>query len=213
MLVFVDEAGDPWFKFEKNSSLFFTIGLVVFEDRDEAIACENRIELLKRELWYSSSFEFHFKSNSKRVRESFFSAVAPYNFFYYGIVINKSFLYSENLQVKDSFYKYVSSLVFENAKEKLVWATVVVDKSWSKNFERQLQTYLKRKFNGDDIQRIKKLKMQDSSKNNLLQLVDYVTSGIHVSYSSPHKDIYMHKLRHREMYVQIWPKEKPTPSQ
>jgi len=50
MLVFLDESGDPWFKFDKNSSEFFTIGLVIFEDKEEAQSCDQRIDLIKKEL-------------------------------------------------------------------------------------------------------------------------------------------------------------------
>ena len=65
------------------------------------------------------------------------NAVAPYSFFYYGIVINKdsSKLYGDGFRNKSSFYKYACSLVFENAKEKLNNAIVVIDKSGNLNFE------------------------------------------------------------------------------
>ncbi len=87
MLVFIDESGDPGFKLNQGSSRLFTIALVVFDDRDHSIACDQRIELLHKEI--SLHGEFHFKRNPDHVREAFIRAVAPYNFFYYGIVIDK----------------------------------------------------------------------------------------------------------------------------
>ena len=50
MLVFIDESGDSGLKIGEGSSRYFTVALVVFEDREEATACDQRIELLKREL-------------------------------------------------------------------------------------------------------------------------------------------------------------------
>lgn len=50
MLIFIDESGDPGLKIKQGSSKFFTVGLVVFEDHNEAIACDNRIGLLRKEL-------------------------------------------------------------------------------------------------------------------------------------------------------------------
>jgi len=67
----------------------------VFNDEEDYLACEQRIELLKRELGYKDSHEFHFVDSSFKVRETFFRAVAPYNFFYYTIVLNKQLLYGE----------------------------------------------------------------------------------------------------------------------
>ena len=89
MLIFIDESGDPGLKIEEGSSRYFTIGLVVFEDNDEALACDQRIQLLKKEIGWPPNAEFHFKRNSDRVREIFLRAVMPYSFFYYGMVINK----------------------------------------------------------------------------------------------------------------------------
>jgi hypothetical protein len=90
MLIFIDESGDSGLKIEKGSSRYFTISMVVFEDNDEALSCDQRIELLKKELGLPSDYEFHFKRNSDLVRRAFLAAVSPYSLFYYGIVINKN---------------------------------------------------------------------------------------------------------------------------
>ncbi|HPW05956.1 MAG TPA: DUF3800 domain-containing protein [bacterium] len=122
MLVFIDESGDSGLKIEKGSSRYFTIGLLVFEDNEEALNCDQRIKSLKKELGLPENYEFHCKRNSDKVRRAFLVAVSPYNFFYYGIVINKNpkKLWDEGFRHKESFYKYAGGLVFENAKEKYV---------------------------------------------------------------------------------------------
>lgn len=209
MLIFIDESGDSGLKIESGSSRYFTIGLVVFEDNEEAIACDQRIQLLKKEIGWSQDSEFHFKRNSDRVRETFLRAVSPYNFFYYGVVINKDpkKLWGEGFKNKESFYKYACGLVFENAKEKLMQATVVIDESGNLDFKRQLGKYLKRKINQNG-RIIGKVKMQRSTSNNLLQLADYVASSINRSILNKKKksDDYRKMISHREIYVQIWPK-------
>jgi hypothetical protein len=207
MLVFIDESGDSGLKIDRGSSLYFTVGLIVFEDNDEALSCDQRIQLLKKELGLAENYEFHFKRNSDKVRRAFLAAVSPYNFFYYGIVINKDRekLWGEGFHNKESFYKYACGLVFENAKEKLEKATVVIDESGNLDFKRQLAKYLRRKI-GSGI--IKKVKMQRSKSNNLLQLADYAASVINRSVQNKRKwsDEYRKIIAHREIYVQIWPK-------
>ncbi|MFA5271098.1 MAG: DUF3800 domain-containing protein, partial [Candidatus Omnitrophota bacterium] len=79
MLVFVDESGDPGLKLEDGASRYFIIGVIWFEDHDEANACDQRISLLRRELGYGADFEFHFSHNSKRQRLAFLQAVSPYD--------------------------------------------------------------------------------------------------------------------------------------
>ena len=207
MLVFIDESGDSGLKLEQGSSRYFTVGLVIFEDADEALSCDQRIQLLKKEIGWDDNSEFHFSRNSKRIRNTFLSAVAPYNFFYYGIAINKDKdkLWGEGFKNKESFYKYACGLVFENAKEKLHKSIIVIDESGSLDFKRKLVKYLRKKINSGAI---KKVKMQHSDKNNLLQLADYVSGVINRSIRNDKKkqDDYRKIIAHREMYVQIWPK-------
>ncbi|MBU1290165.1 DUF3800 domain-containing protein [Patescibacteria group bacterium] len=210
MLIFIDESGDSGLKTEKGSSKFFTIALVVFEDREEALFCDQKIALLKKELGWSDNSEFHFKRNSDKVRRAFLQAVAPYNFFYYGVVINKDpkKLWGDGFRNKESFYKYACGLVFQNAKDKLENAIIVVDKSGNLDFRRQLTKYLRKRMNEGDKKLIKKLKMQRSESNNLLQLADYVAGVINRSIQKNKKFAkdYRKIVAHREIYVQIWPK-------
>lgn len=206
MLIFIDESGDTGLKIEKGSSRYFVIVLISFEENDEAIACDQRIKLLKRELKLPEDFEFKFSKLRKDQRIKIFEAVLPYSFFYYGIVINKdpSKLHGDGFKIKESFYKCACGFVFENAKPYLKDAVVIIDGSGSREFKRQLATYLRRKV-GTSI--IKKVKIQRSHTNNLLQLADMVAGAIHRSFTNKNdKEIYRKMIKMKEIYVQIWPK-------
>ena len=89
MLVFIDESGDAGLKLDAGSTDFFIVTLVAFEDNDEALAADKRIDSLRRDLDLPPHFEFHFNSVKGSIREAFLSAVAGYEFFYFSIVINK----------------------------------------------------------------------------------------------------------------------------
>lgn len=206
MLVFIDESGDSGFKLDSGSSEFFTVSLVVFNDLEEANACDHRIQLLKRELGKSEKWEFHFKENSNKIREQFIKAAIKYEFFFYSIVINKRNIYSENLTSnKDSFYKYTCSLVFENAKDKLDNAIVLIDESGNKDFKKSLSNYLKKRMNDYEKKVIKKVKMQKSHSNNLLQLADYIAGIINRSVLGKDDNEFRKMISEREISVQIWP--------
>ena len=206
MLLFLDEAGDAWFKFNKSSSQYFVVWLVVFEDHDDAHACDQRIQSLRNELGLKEDYEFHYKKDSCVLNVHLLKQSHRITFSIYWIVINKSLLRSPNMQIKESFYKYTCSLVFNNARETLDDAIVVIDKQWWKKFEKELQTYIKRKINTTH-RKIKKVKMQDSHRNNLLQLADYIASGIYHKVNSTKKSHMIDLLSHREIYVQVRPKK------
>ncbi|MBI4652937.1 DUF3800 domain-containing protein [Candidatus Kuenenbacteria bacterium] len=168
MLVFIDESGDTGLKIEQGLSRYFVIVLISFEENGEAIACDQRIELLKRGTKTAcGGFEFKFSKLRKDQRIKFFEAVLPYTFFYYGIVINKNpqKLYGDGFKIKESFYKYACSLVFENAKPYLRDAIIIIDGSGSREFKREFKTYLRKKI-GASI--VKKVKIQSSHSNNLI---------------------------------------------
>lgn len=210
MLVFVDEGGDTGLKLDQGSSPYFIVTLVVFEDNDEAEAAETRVLLLRRELGLPPEYEFHFSETPERVKAAFFDAILPYNFFYFSIVINKATLYGPGFRVKESFYKYTSSLVFENAKQYLSDAIVVFDGSGSREFKRQLRAYMRRKMNEPGgIRRIRKIKVQDSKRNSLIQLADMVCGAVARSFKKKlgkRQHHFRSRIAHREIYVQLWPK-------
>ncbi len=109
---------------------------------------------------------------------------------------------------KESFYKYTCGLVLQNAKDKLENSIVVIDRSGSLDFKRKLAKYLRFKLNEKDKRLIKKVKMQRSESNNLLQLADYVAGVINRSVQKKRKFAgeYRKIISHREMKVQVWPK-------
>lgn len=210
MLVFVDESGDPGLKIDKGSSPLFIVALVLFEDNEDADDCDTRINLLRKELSLPEHFEFHFNKNKRSIRRTFMEVIAPYNFWYLGIVINKHKLFGKGFQYKESFYKYATSLVFENAKRSLENAIVVLDGTGSRDFRIQMRSYLRKRINEErgPVKRIREVKIQSSRNNNLLQLADMVAGAIARSYRREKDDstLYRGIIRHRELYVQFWPK-------
>jgi len=83
---------------------------------------------------------------------------------------------------------------------------VVIDESGRKLFKYQLASYLRKNMNSFDNRHIHK--MQDSKRNNLLQLVDMVCGAVNRSFSINKKDNqkFRNVIRSREIDVQIWPK-------
>ena len=210
MLVFIDESGDPGRKILNGSSTHFVIGLVTFGDNDDALECDQRIDHLREELGLPPTYEFHFSKNSKRIREAFLDAVSPFHFFYHVFALNKDpdKLVGPGFDVKASLYKYAARITFENARPFLSDANVIIDRSGDKKFRDELAIYLRRRIRDEnDKSLIRKLKLQDSSKNNLLQLADYVASSSNRAICGrPDGVEYRRKyLGHHEISFRVWP--------
>ena len=207
MQAFLDESGDAGLKVTGGSSALFVVALVVFEENEEAQAVTDRIAQLRRDLRLTDDYEFKFHSSRRDFRTRFLQTVAPYSFFYHGIAINKAKLQGKGFQHKESFYKYASGLVFENAKFSLNDASVVIDGSGSREFRRELQNYLMRRINDSGPRFIRRVQLKDSAHESLLQLADMIAGAVHRSLGTKaDRDDYRDLVSHREMRVQVWPK-------
>lgn len=202
----MDESGDPGLKIAQGSSAYFVVALVVFDDEEEAKAVDQRLGLLRRELHLHPAFEFKFNKCRPEHRKALLGAVAPYDFFYYGIVINKAGLYGEGFKFKDSFYKYAAQLVFLNSREHLENAVVCIDGTGNRDFRQQTSTYLKRRINLEK-RHIERVIFLNSAKSSLIQVADMVAGAINRSYGEKaDAQEYIKLIRPREAQVQVWPK-------
>jgi hypothetical protein len=209
MLVFLDESGDPGMKLQQGSSEYFFVTLVIFEDNEEALRADHHIAALREQLRLDASFEFRFNKMNYRLRTRFLREMCGFNFCYYTIALRKGQLTARGFRFSESFYKVACRYVFTNAKTVLRDAVVVIDGSGSRVFQRQLVTYLRRGINprtpGDS--HIRKIKIEDSHRNNLLQLADMVCGALARSYGNkPDAKDYRTLISRRERHVQTGPK-------
>ena len=209
MLVFVDESGDSGLKLGKGSSEFFVLTLVIFTENEAANTSDLAVDTIRTILNLSDRTEFKFNKLNDKGRRHFLSSVSNHEFTYYSVVINKAKLTGKGFSFKESFYKYVCQMAFNNCREYLQDATIIIDGSGSREFRQQLQTYIKGKINDKNDVRacIKKVKIEDSKKNNLLQLADMICGAVARSYTSKKDEPpYRSLILRREGYVQFWPK-------
>jgi hypothetical protein len=208
MLAFVDESGDAGMQKKVGSSEFFVICAVLFLDNADAHACDKRIDELRRECFRGKNIEFRFNKCCKAHRKLFLNGIMGHEFLYMAFVLNKAKLYGPGFKFKDPFYKYTCKLLFENAKPYLTNASVIIDGSGDRSFRKQLQRYLKEKINTDS-QTIRKVKIEKSHKNNLLQLADMIVGSIARYYRKDKADRFDYRgiVGRAEIGVQVWPKK------
>jgi len=134
-------------------------------------------------------------------------SIQPFNFFYYAFIIDKQLLRQVRYYAKLPFYEYVCGLIFEHTKEKLLNAKITVDKSGGQDFEKWFSSYIKKGMNTDKFQRVRKVIMADSARENLLQLADFVVGIIHRDYD-PQKFLkvdYLKMIQHKCIKTVIRP--------
>ncbi|REJ79426.1 MAG: DUF3800 domain-containing protein [Acidobacteria bacterium] len=207
MLVFIDESGDAGLKLDGGSTPFLTVVIVLFKDLDAARSADQRIQDLKQNLGVSGNWEFKFNKASKMNRLRFLGMAKNLEFEIFGLVLNKAKLISSGSATRHQVYELACSRVCKSARKALKNATVVIDGAGSRDFRRSLASQLRRNLRSSiGTSHIKKLKFEDSKKNNLLQLADMVCGAIARSYSKKSDALeYRSVLRSKEVSVEIWP--------
>ena len=211
----MDESGESGFKFGRGSSKYFVIAAVIFNSDFAADACDRSIECLKRKLGFRPGREFHFSECSDRVRAEFFRCVASEDFCYHAFAIDKHRLSAQAKTFQDgrSFYRFAVSIVCENARRLLFDAKIVIDKNGDRFFRQQLEKHLKEQMTdaaGNCL--IRKVGMEASHSNNLVQLADMVCGAIARSFNAGAVEGHRFRdyLKRHEKRVQFRPKQQKT---
>lgn len=142
--------------------------------------------------------ELHFCNKSNLIRDKFFNYIKNSNFSVKAICVNKQELHSEYLiDNPNKLYNYLLKMLLDSLKVESE-IKIILDGKGNKTLEKQLKHYLKEnsKLN------VKKIKIQDSKKDVLLQLADMIASSIGHSYNKKEKtnanrwkNIISHKIK------------------
>jgi len=178
----------------------------IFSDEFNADACDRAIAGLRRKLKKHSSYEFHFSHCSDSVRIEFLRCVAMEQFSYYAFVIEKKRLYSPRFNNSKYFYEFAVKILCENAGDLMDNGKVVIDKNGDREFLQRLESSLRQLSNPQGTRTVRKVVMQDSRSNNLVQLADMICGAVARSIiSSDHDYRSILKKHGREKRVQCWP--------
>lgn len=199
MLVFIDDSGDPGFKFDRGSSRYFVIALLIFDDDLDAEKAAVAIKDLRRQLGFSDNVEFKFNKSRKDIREKFLQVISEFNVRIRALVIDKTLVRSEELRNnKNSFYSYAIKLALKHS-EKILHAKIKIDGSGDRLFRRNFLTYLRKELNSKELRIMESVKLVDSHGNVLIQSADMIAGAIHRSYLSNRTDaeVYRHIIQKR----------------
>lgn len=199
MLVFIDDSGDPGFKFTRGSTPVFVIALVIFDDNLEAEKTSLAVKELRRTLGFPDYSEFRFNKDRPEVRLKFLETVRKFNFRVRAIVMRKDLIRSPALtSSKVKFFNYTVKMVLQNSGGSIKNAKLKIDAGGERELRNQLRVYLSKELNNKESKIFSDLKFVDSEENTLIQLADMVAGAINYSYSSkPAADIYKEAIEKR----------------
>jgi hypothetical protein len=193
MFVYLDESGDSGFKFDRGSTRYFVITLLLVDDQ---IPIQVAIEELRRELGFAPADEFKFSHSAEDVRFAFLRRLNRQRFSVRALVIDKTQMTQPHMRQRDTFYNFLVQLILRHDNGAIRDATLVLDESVkSKRRQDQLAAYLRHTLNANpDSPRVRAIVHHTSHTDNLLQAADMVSGAIYARYHRGN-DAYLRIIR------------------
>lgn len=185
-LIFIDDSGDPGFK-KGVSSSHFLLAAALFMDSDTAKAVNDAITDYRRSLGWRDDYEFKFAKIRKDIITELLKIVTHYDFQIYAVYVNKE-NYTNLFRFcldSEKFYNWATKELL--ATMPLAEARVKIDGKYNKQYKLHVKTYIRKELNTKS-RKVAVFGVQDSKRDNLIQLADIIAGSIHRSFQSDKTD-------------------------
>ena len=180
MYVFVDDSGDPGFKFGQGSSNFLVYSALIFLTAEDVSEASTEIRKAKFQLGLNHSVELKFTKSKPTIRRDFLIYIHQLNLISTSVVLDKRRIQPIGaIELQTTLLRELlhnSGLTLDSAK-------VFLDGQGSRDSIHKLQRSLSISA-VDSPRRIREVKFADSSKSDLIQLADMIAGSIHRNFES-----------------------------
>ncbi|MEW6610186.1 MAG: DUF3800 domain-containing protein [Patescibacteria group bacterium] len=182
--LWIDEASDCGFKFERGSSRFFVVAAVFLGC--EAKEIEITMERLRLELRLAQDFEFKFSRCKRTFREAFLRTLSERLIRYKAVVVDKRELTAPALKFHPHqlYCEAVRRLFYDNDPP-IVESVLVIDEASAQIHRREFNAVLKQYMSKNVV---RKIRQQRSRNNAMIQIADMIAGSIFREYErgDPH---------------------------
>lgn len=208
---FIDEKGNFGYDFENEGvSKYFIITAVLVEDT-EVKAVEDDVKAIWSEFFQTSEIKFSGKVKNHSQRLLILERLAELKFKIVTVVVDKrKIIQSSGLGYKNSYIKYLNSILYEELHNYFPKLNIVASGQGSKDFMEGFRKYIL-------TQHIPNLFGEyefgfvDSKSEILIQLADFICETITLGYENEElmeeHDKYMTLLGSKMLPVVMWPYE------
>jgi len=174
-LIFIDDSGDPGFK-EGVSSSNFILAAALFIDSETAKLVNETIAEYRHSLGWRDGHEFKFRTTTKDIKLQFLRNVCKFPFEIYAVYLNKAshpnvFKFSDG----EKLYNWATKELL--ATMPLEEAKVKIDGKYGKQYKLRVKTYIRKELN-TEVRKVADFGVQDSKRDNLIQLADIIAGSI-----------------------------------
>jgi hypothetical protein len=204
-LAYLDESGGHGFDFTKlGTPIYFVVCAVIIDEANENQITEN---FLKIKSYYFSNGELKSSSigNKDHIRKRILNEVNGLDFKYYNLVVDKRAIYpNTGLQHKETFYKFLYGMLYNNLYRTIHNLSIVSDNLISDQFITGFRKYVVKNHRVDLFHQ--DLIFKESHSVVLLQLADLIGGTINRFYSGKSTIDIKIELPDKQLGEILWPK-------
>jgi len=180
MYAYVDESGDPGFAFQRGSSHYLVLVLLLVDD---PIPLHQAVHDLRLALGLPERQEFKFAETSNQWRRSFFTAIRPYPFRAYSLVLDKRRWPAAYPSHRRQLYPELVQSLLAFVGQELRDALLVMDEAvQSREHQARFATALRHALRSAEIPPVARVVQHRSHSDNLIQVADMVAGAVARAY-------------------------------
>jgi len=169
MFIYIDESGDSGYS--AGSSKLFVLSAVVFSNKEGVNELNKNIELLREENNWPT-LEFHFKRNSEKVRHTFLRTTKKVKLSIFAVMIEKKHRFT-----KQALYALSISELVKIIDPHVPELHIFIDELGGQLINNEVRRTIRKLLIGKS--KNIHIRIENATKNNLLQVADYMASIIH----------------------------------
>jgi hypothetical protein len=203
MFVYLDETGDTGFKFDKGSSRYVIVTILVTTD---PVPLNAEIDAFRREQRFPDNHEFKFYSSPDSVRSRFLRLLLKHECLVRCLIVDKHRLSLVQTPDSEVLYNTVVAMLLQHGEPWLIDARLILDRRHQHAAKQGLAPFVRRELNHGGVRRIRDIKYHESHRDNLLQAVDMASGAINARYARNHPE-FLHIIRSRVVDIWFHPEE------
>lgn len=178
MCVYIDDSGDPGFKFGQGSSDFLVIACCIFETVEDVVLTSSLVSELSRDLNSRHAFELKFHKSRHENRIKFLNKLKDSNFFLRVLVIDK-----RKLKPTPDLLVEMICIALHDSRAYLHEAKVQIDGFLPRKIARIKAQKIRAVANRESLI-VKSVQFRGSETSELIQLADMIAGTVRKIFES-----------------------------
>lgn len=182
-VAYIDESGGHGFNFENvGTSSHFVVNAILI-DSSQIEILSSAFDIIKKQYFPISELKSSTIANQEAKRLEILNKLKDLDFKFYCLIVDKKKIHkSSGLQYKETFYKFLYGILYNNIYRSFRYLSIIADELISNDFILSFEKYIKENHQADLFHQ-NKISFVKSNQTILLQLSDLIGGSLNRFYS------------------------------